>query len=92
MTIDKEYEQYRVPVAMDGTASFFNSNAAVKWNFINYFNGTHNGLNKLKKYSKIKADYFDDLQKVQQSDVPEKINDYILFLKSKDIVCAYFCY
>lgn len=58
---------------MDGTAGFFNSDAATNWNFIDYFNGTHNGLNKLKKYDKIKSDYFDDLQKEYQSDVPEKI-------------------
>ncbi|KAG1468126.1 hypothetical protein G6F56_004025 [Rhizopus delemar] len=85
MIIDKEYEHYRIPVAMDGNADFFHSNAVTKWNFINYFNGTHNELNKLKKYKKIKADYFDDLQKVYQSDVPEKIKEYILLLKSQEI-------
>ncbi|CEI94896.1 hypothetical protein RMCBS344292_09099 [Rhizopus microsporus] len=85
MIIDKEYEHYRVPVAMDGTAGFFSSNAATNWNFINYSNGSYNGLNKLKKYKKIKSNYFDDLQEVYQSDVSEQIKEYILLLKSQDI-------
>lgn len=92
MIIDKEYEHYRVPVAMDGTAGFFSSNAATNWNFINYSNGSYNGLNKLKKYKKIKSNYFDDLQEVYQSDVSEQIKEYILLLKSQDIVCKHFWY
>lgn len=30
MIIDKEYEDYRVPVAMDGSAGFFSGNAVTK--------------------------------------------------------------
>ncbi|KAL7315307.1 hypothetical protein PS15m_006769 [Mucor circinelloides] len=89
MIIDKEHGHYCVPVAMDGSAGFFNSNAATKLNFINYFNGTHNGPNKMKKYSTIKSDYLDDLQTAYQSEVPEKIKEYIVHLKSQDIACKH---
>lgn len=89
MIIDKEHGHYRVLVAMDGSAGFFNSNAATKWNVINYFNGTHNGPNKMKEYNTIKSDYFDDLQTAYQSEVPEKIKEYIVHLKSQDIACKH---
>lgn len=92
MIIDKEYEDYRVPVAMDGSAGFFSGNAVTKWDFINYFDGTHNGLNKMKKYNSINSDYLDDLQTAYQSKVPEKFKEYIVHLKSQDIVRKHLCW
>lgn len=72
---------------VEGSRKFFSENSAQNWNFINYFNATHDELNKFKKYTIIKIDYKHDFDSIKNMrSIPEEITAFAQALNSENIV------
>lgn len=81
MSLDSEIKDFKMP---DGTGHnlFFHVVGAEQWDFYNYFQATHNNINKFKNYQTIRNDYLDDIERILRTDVPKKIKSYVTELKN----------
>lgn len=84
MTLNSQYNDFKLPVQTERSNGFFSNTPAKSWGFRNYFSSTHNDINKYKKYNVIVKDYNRDLDWVfHLENIPDEIRDYVNSLKDQ---------
>lgn len=87
MVLSDTEQNYKLSVVKEGSSHFFAINRVKDWGFENYYEQTHNDLNKPKNFKKIIADYNQDLEWIANlEEVPELIKDYAKSLIAKQKV------
>ncbi|EIE76042.1 hypothetical protein RO3G_00746 [Rhizopus delemar RA 99-880] len=84
MVMTNEEKNFKLPVVAEGTRHFFVINSTKDLGFINYYEQTHNNINKSKGLKRIELNYNLDLHWiVQLEEAPNSIKEYVRALLSK---------
>ncbi|KAG1136505.1 hypothetical protein G6F37_013289 [Rhizopus arrhizus] len=87
MSLNNKYDHFKINKLIEGRKSFFATQPAKQWSFINYFKLTHDDINKIKDYNRLLNDYIIDLEWITTlEEVPSEIKDYVTGLKNEERV------
>ncbi|KAG1176736.1 hypothetical protein G6F46_002079 [Rhizopus delemar] len=85
MSLNSKYDHFKINKLIEGPKSFFATQPAKHWSFINYFKLAHNDINKIKNYKRLLNDYIIDLEWITTlEEVPNEIKDYVIALKDEE--------
>ncbi|KAI7897513.1 uncharacterized protein BX663DRAFT_533809 [Cokeromyces recurvatus] len=77
MSLSEDQKIYELSIKVKGSKRLFHDYPVQNWDFLNYYNSTHNDRNKLKIYANIKFDFKDDLNWfVQLPNIPDNITAF----------------
>ncbi|KAI8346388.1 hypothetical protein EDC96DRAFT_521552 [Choanephora cucurbitarum] len=84
MNLTSEQQKFKLPIVQQGSKQFFCNNSAKNWDFLSYYDSTHNDVNKAKARKKIAVDYNNDLNWIaNQDNLPDFIKEYARALIAK---------
>lgn len=93
MTLNPQYNDFKLPVSVEGSKNFFSETPANLWSFKKYFSCTHSDISKYKKFNRIVNDYCRDLEWIIRLEtLPDEIKSYAAFLKDQKKVCIIQCF
>lgn len=93
MTLNPQYNDFKLPVSVEGSKNFFSETPANLWSVKKYFSCTHSDINKYKKFNRIVNDYCRDLEWIIRLEtLPDEIKSYAAFLKDQKKVCIIQCF
>ncbi|OBZ82243.1 hypothetical protein A0J61_09710 [Choanephora cucurbitarum] len=79
-----QFKDFYIEGSHQGSRKFFSENPASQWDIYNYFELTHNSMNKRKHFSCVVSDYVHDLEWISSIEgLPDDVKRYVLELKEK---------
>jgi hypothetical protein len=84
MVLTDDEKNYKLPIVKEGSKYFFAINRVKDWGFEDYYEQTHNDMNKSKGLKKIELNYNHDLNWITRlEEVPDSIKKHVHDLLSK---------